>query len=55
MDIDAIIAELAYDKHTLSGKPTIGLLRTIGDMYKKKAFMINQLTHIFCGSPLKSA
>ena len=34
MDLEAIIAKFAYDKHTLSGKPTMGLLRAMGDMYE---------------------
>ena len=35
MDIDAIMAKLAYDKHTLTGKPTMGLLRSVGDMFER--------------------
>lgn len=35
MDIDKIISKLSYDKHTLSGKPTMGLLVAVGQMYQK--------------------
>eukprot|EP00633_Aureoumbra_lagunensis_P002909 CAMPEP_0197285586 /NCGR_PEP_ID=MMETSP0890-20130614/918_1 /TAXON_ID=44058 ORGANISM="Aureoumbra lagunensis, Strain CCMP1510" /NCGR_SAMPLE_ID=MMETSP0890 /ASSEMBLY_ACC=CAM_ASM_000533 /LENGTH=510 /DNA_ID=CAMNT_0042753245 /DNA_START=67 /DNA_END=1600 /DNA_ORIENTATION=+ len=34
MDLDKIIAKLAYDKHTLSGKPTMGFTSSLGDMYE---------------------
>jgi 3-dehydroquinate synthase len=33
MDLDAVCAKLAYDKHTLTGKPTMGLLVKLGQMY----------------------
>mmetsp|Transcript_8853 Transcript_8853/g.31187 ORF Transcript_8853/g.31187 Transcript_8853/m.31187 type:complete len:494 (+) Transcript_8853:120-1601(+) len=56
MDLDEVCAKLAYDKHTLSGKPTMGLMVALGDMYHedgtygiaidadvlRKAFEINQ-------------
>jgi len=35
LDVDAIIAKLSYDKHTLSKKPTMGLLKEIGHMFEK--------------------
>ena len=33
MDLTDVIGKLAYDKHTLAGCPTMGLLVNIGDMY----------------------
>ena len=56
MSLDDVVEKLAYDKHTLSGAPTMGLLIKIGQMYEKegkygvsvpadilrKAFEINQ-------------
>ncbi|KAJ8598139.1 hypothetical protein CTAYLR_007404 [Chrysophaeum taylorii] len=35
LDLDKVIDKLSYDKHTLSGKPTMGLLVKMGKMYEK--------------------